>query len=90
MSFGGVLGGLFASPVAPQVFNQIFEYPILLVVVFFCRCDVMAALGRRDRRAIWPVAMLAVGVAGLAVYRMFGDVDPRFLAMVPLLPEQLR
>ena len=36
MSFGGVLGGLFASLVSPLVFNGIYEYPILIVLALAC------------------------------------------------------
>jgi hypothetical protein len=31
MSFGGVLGGMLASIVAPQIFNTVAEYPMLFV-----------------------------------------------------------
>lgn len=37
MSFGGVLGGVFASLVAPQLFVTIYEYPLLLVLGLACR-----------------------------------------------------
>ena len=31
MSLGGVLGGVFAALVAPQIFNAIYEFPLLLL-----------------------------------------------------------
>lgn len=37
MSFGGVLGGMATSLIAPNLFSNILEYPIFLVLVFFCR-----------------------------------------------------
>lgn len=37
MSLGGVLGGLFAALIAPRIFSQIFEYPILLALTVACR-----------------------------------------------------
>lgn len=37
MSLGGVLGGIFASLVAPAAFNWIAEYPLLIVAALLCR-----------------------------------------------------
>ena len=37
MSFGGVLGGVFAALIAPQVFSTVIEYPLLLVLGLACR-----------------------------------------------------
>ena len=37
MSLGGVLGGLFAALVAPKIFSEIFEYPLLLALSMACR-----------------------------------------------------
>ncbi len=37
LSFGGMLGGLFAGLVAPFTFSWIAEYPILLVLAGLCR-----------------------------------------------------
>ena len=39
MSFGGMLGGLFAGLVAPFTFSWVAEYPILLVLAALCRPD---------------------------------------------------
>src|SRR6185312_12732898 len=30
-SFGGVIGGVFAGLIAPNIFNNIYEYPLLIV-----------------------------------------------------------
>jgi hypothetical protein len=37
MSFGGALGGLFTALVAPNIFTQIYEYPLLLALSMACR-----------------------------------------------------
>ena len=37
MSFGGVLGGAFASLIAPLTFNWVAEYPILIAAVLLVR-----------------------------------------------------
>ncbi len=41
MSTGGVLGGLFAALLAPQLFSEVFEYPLLLALSFACRPDAL-------------------------------------------------
>jgi hypothetical protein len=37
MSFGGVLGGIFASLLSPLIFTGITEYPLLVILALFCR-----------------------------------------------------
>ena len=37
MSVGGVLGGIFNGLIAPQIFNQVIEYFLVLLVVLFLR-----------------------------------------------------
>ena len=37
MSLGGVLGGLFAALIAPKLFSEVFEYPLLLALSMACR-----------------------------------------------------
>lgn len=41
-SLGGVVGGIFAALVAPQVFSDINEYPLLLAAALLCRPGVWA------------------------------------------------
>lgn len=41
MSLGGVLGGLFVSLVAPALFNDILEYPALLMLALLVRNEVL-------------------------------------------------
>jgi hypothetical protein len=42
MSLGGVLGGLFVSLAAPQLFSDVSEYPLLLILSLFLAKDVFA------------------------------------------------
>jgi hypothetical protein len=37
MSLGGALGGLAAALIAPKLFNEVFEYPLLLALSMACR-----------------------------------------------------
>lgn len=62
MSLGGVLGGLFAGLIAPQVFSNIHEYPILAVLGLACRPDFIRAV---QERASLRSALHAAGIAAL-------------------------
>jgi hypothetical protein len=64
LSFGGMVGGLFAGLIAPYAFSWIAEYPILLALAVLCRPP-------RDER--WPawsggywVALAVIAVALIA------------------------
>ena len=66
MSLGGALGGLAAALIAPKIFNEVYEYPLLLALTFACRPGALS-LGRQVRDqvlALWVIA----AVAGLALY----------------------
>ncbi len=66
MSFGGVLGGLFAGLLAPHLFTQVLEYPILLMAVFLVRADTWETLKSGDRRLLLAGLALLVVVTGVA------------------------
>jgi hypothetical protein len=63
LSFGGMLGGLFAGLIAPYAFSWIAEYPILLALAALCRPP-----GGKERfvswsSSYWPfLAVLAVAL----------------------------
>lgn len=63
MSFGGMLGGLFNTFVAPFVFNAVYEYPIMIVAALLLRPGFFK--GQWWLQSIFPVAVF---VGGLAVY----------------------
>ncbi len=69
MSLGGVLGGIFAALIAPQLFTTIFEFPLLLAASLLLRPDI---LGRTATRDEWRKAALALGgvLAVLIVARL--------------------
>jgi hypothetical protein len=72
MSLGGVLGGLFASLLAPVVFDRVVEYPILLWAVFLCRSDLRAAVAKAGIKEVAPAAV----VIGLMVAIAYDAIDP--------------
>ena len=67
MSFGGALGGMFTALVAPKLFSEVYEYPLLLALSMACRPGALSFLFSRDRQrlkdelvVLWLLA--AVGV----------------------------
>ena len=44
MSFGGALGGMFTALIAPKMFSEIFEYPLLLALSMACRPGALSFL----------------------------------------------
>src|SRR6202047_5114740 len=63
LSFGGMVGGLFAGLIAPFTFSWIAEYPILLALAALCRPPGGDARLPRWSGWYWPfLAALAVGL----------------------------
>ncbi|HJZ21647.1 MAG TPA: class I SAM-dependent methyltransferase, partial [Bradyrhizobium sp.] len=66
LSFGGMLGGLFAGLLAPFIFSWVAEYPILLALAALCRPP-KEERWPRWTRWYWPfLAVLAVALIGLS------------------------
>lgn len=85
LSFGGMLGGVFNSLVAPHLFNGIFEYPIVLALACFAR----SSPGFRSRRPEpWPV--VAIGAAVPFVMFIGAWALRRFLPDAPLATVLIR
>jgi len=61
LSFGGMVGGLFAGLLAPDIFSWIAEYPILLVLAVLCR---PLTSFRRYETSFW---ITAAGVATILI-----------------------
>ena len=63
LSFGGMVGGLFAGLIAPFTFSWVAEYPILLALAALCRPPGGAERLPRWSRWYWPfLAVLAVAL----------------------------
>jgi spermidine synthase len=71
LSFGGMLGGMFAGLIAPFSFSWIAEYPILLALAALCRPR-QDPLAVPSQRWYWPV-LIVVAVALLATSYLSGE-----------------
>ena len=73
MSFGGMLGGVFNSLVAPYAFATVFEYPLILAVVV-----IILPLRRGHPGTRWSsgLTLAAAALACLALFWTFGAASP--------------
>ncbi len=76
MSAGGMIGGIAAALIAPQIFNWVAEYPILIVLALLCRPGWVWPTGR-----FGPVFWLLLGMVAAAV------LAPAFGYKVPFLSD---
>ncbi|QKV17497.1 fused MFS/spermidine synthase [Oricola thermophila] len=75
MSTGGVLGGVFASLLAPVLFDWIAEYPLLVLAALLIRPSIWA----EDARPAWIVS-----IAGLILLFLAGSpFGPALFSAVP-------
>jgi hypothetical protein len=58
-SFGGVIGGIFAGLLAPHLFNQTYEYPILVVAALFALPGALSGSVRDFLWRVWPAPVAA-------------------------------
>ena len=76
ISAGGAIGGAFAGLVAPYLFDNIYEYPILIAGALLALPGVFAGGAPTFLRQTGPLIAAAMG---LAIARMaFGDELPSF------------
>ncbi|HIE69175.1 MAG TPA: hypothetical protein EYP98_02900 [Planctomycetes bacterium] len=59
---GGVLGGLFAALIAPKLFSEVFEYPLLIALTVACRPGVFDQARWKVSELVWLFAIVAVGL----------------------------
>jgi hypothetical protein len=66
MSVGGALGGLFTALVAPNIFSQIYEYPLLLALSMACRPNALNfAFGSKEKQKDELTVMWLIAAAGV-------------------------
>jgi hypothetical protein len=65
MSLGGALGGMFTALVAPKIFSQIFEYPLLLALSMACRPGALDLPADKDKRKDELIILWLIAAAGI-------------------------
>ncbi len=87
MSFGGVLGGVFAAIVAPQIFNSIHEFPLLLILGLAARPGMRAALGdSRERLAAVRLPLLLLAAIAICALVLRSITLPEIALRFAYLP----
>jgi SAM-dependent methyltransferase len=71
MSFGGALGGMFTALVAPKLFSEIYEYPLLLALSMACRPGALSLPKNKEERQEELIALYLVAAVGLLVIVQF-------------------
>jgi hypothetical protein len=87
LSFGGMVGGLFAGLIAPFTFSWVAEYPILLALAVLCRPP-SDGLPPRWSRWYWPllaVAAVALIAPSYSSGKLFGSLDSYRIYVVSAL-----
>src|ERR1043165_1313794 len=59
MSAGGVIGGIFAGLIAPNIFSWVLEYPLLVVLAILCRPGLELPSSWRPRLLWLPASRAA-------------------------------
>lgn len=72
LSFGGMIGGLFAGLIAPYTFSWIAEYPILVVLAVLCRPKEEDLPPKLKRLAPLSWGLAIVAIIGAFVPEMLG------------------
>lgn len=81
MSVGGVLGGLFNAFVAPAMFKDVTEYPLVLVLALLLRPPAAIRPPGRASRLLDIALPVAVLAATLAMYRFIPSLLPMSMFM---------
>ena len=83
MSLGGVLGGMFASLLAPNVFNSVIEYPMLMIAGF-AAVGLVRGKAVLTKRLSWSLVLVPVVMALLFLTQSFG-ADFKHVIMISWL-----
>jgi hypothetical protein len=70
LSVGGLLGGIFASLLAPVLFSSVLEYPILIVAALACRPKMLEAV--RAQNPVHVVAGIIIVALALGLLAFSG------------------
>jgi len=91
LSFGGMVGGLFAGLVAPFTFSWIAEYPILIALAALCRPSADEHLTGSVKWYWLLLAALAIALLWIFLRLIAGDpADGVHVSILAILLEDLR
>ncbi len=85
MSLGGVLGGMFASLLAPNVFDSVVEYPLLMIAGFAVTGIAQGSSAFRSRRFWASLALIPLVLAVLWLTDSYSAAIKHFVMISWLL-----
>ncbi len=88
MSLGGVIGGLIAALLAPQLFSEVLEYPILLALTMACRPGALNISFKDKDEMLWLWLIAALGVLVVWWSRLI-DIEDKLYAWAIAIREGL-
>ncbi len=83
MSFGGVLGGIFAGLLSPMIFDRILEYPLLASLVMTAH-PALSRVGRRDV-VMQAGPIVLAGLFNVALLHTFAGAEDVKNGFLPFL-----
>ena len=90
LSVGGVVGGAFTALLAPVIFNMVWEYPLVLVLVGLARPWGRGRLGGQEVGALVAAAVIALIPVVLSAWLTQDDAARgRFYEISPFSLDQL-
>ena len=84
MSLGGALGGMFTALVAPKLFTEIYEYPLLLALSMACRPGSLSLPKDKEKLKDELIVLWLIATAGLLAIRELPAFAYRFFTVSPL------
>lgn len=73
LSLGGVVGGAFTALVAPVIFNMVWEYPLVLVLVGLARPWGRGSVGPRNLALLLAASIICMIPIGLQIWLAIDD-----------------
>lgn len=81
MSLGGVIGGMFAAIIAPQIFNATYEFPLLLTLGMLCRPGVFSDLDETEKRMLGIAALMSIFALGFGFMIKYTQSDQQAMVI---------
>lgn len=81
MSLGGVIGGVFAAIIAPQIFNATYEFPLLLTLAMLCRPGVFSDIDETERRMLGIAAIISIVAIGFGFVIQYLQSDQQAMVI---------
>ena len=84
MSLGGALGGMFTALVAPKIFTEVYEYPLLLALSMACRPGALSLPRDKEKLKDELIVLWLIAAAGLLAIRELPMFVYRYFSVSPV------